>query len=72
VSRTIAKEELVRKKTEVIEQKLNPAKGRKSPRFDAFAEEYLEWGRANKKPLTILRNRKAADVLYSFAFMMSG
>ena len=48
----MAKEELARKKTEVIEGKLNPAKARKSPRFDAFAEDYLEWVKANKKPLT--------------------
>ena len=66
VSRTTAKEEEHRKMTEVIEQRLNPAKARKSPRFDTFAEEYLEWGRTNKKPLTVLRNRKAIDVLLPF------
>lgn len=55
VSRTTAKEELARKKTEVIEGKLNPAKTRKSPRFDAFVEEYLEWLKANRKPLTFQR-----------------
>src|SRR5215510_862508 len=55
VSRTTAKEELARKKTEVIKQKLNPAKARKSPRFDAFIEEYLEWLKANRKPLTFQR-----------------
>src|SRR5262249_49436396 len=27
-------------------------KARKSPRFDAFGKEYLEWVKANKKPLT--------------------
>src|SRR5262245_37216494 len=52
VSRTTAKEELARKKTEVIEGKLNPAKLRKSQRFDAVADEYLEWVKANRKPLT--------------------
>jgi integrase-like protein len=52
VSRTVAKEELARKKAEVVEGRLNPAKARKSPRFDAFAQEYLEWVKANKKPLT--------------------
>src|SRR5262245_7859310 len=52
VSRTVAKEELARKKAEVIEGKLNPAKARKSPRFDAFADEYLDWIEANKRPLT--------------------
>src|SRR5262245_3826508 len=50
VSRTTAKEEEHRKRTEVIEQRLNPAKARKSPRFEKFAEEYLEWSKANKKP----------------------
>jgi integrase len=55
VSRTVAKEEEHRKKTEVIEQRLNPAKARKSPRFDAFAEEYLEWVQANKKLSTYKR-----------------
>jgi len=38
---------------EVIEGKLNPAKTRKSPRFDAFVIDYQEWVKANKKPLTI-------------------
>jgi integrase len=52
VSRTVAKEEETRKKTAVIEGHLNPAKVRKSPRFDAFAQKYLEWMKANRKPLT--------------------
>src|SRR5262249_40062978 len=55
VSRTVAKEEEHRKKTEVIEGRLNPAKARKSPRFDAFAQEYLEFCQANKKPSTYER-----------------
>jgi site-specific recombinase XerD len=55
VSRTVAKEEEARKKAEVIEGRLNPAKTRKSPRFDAFAAEYLEWVEANRKPLTYLQ-----------------
>lgn len=55
VSRTVAKEELARKKAEVVEGRLNPAKTRKSPRFAAFAEEYLAWVKANKKPLTYER-----------------
>src|SRR5215813_1915070 len=56
VSRTVAKEELARKKAEVVEGRLNPAKARKSPRFDAFAEEYLEWVKTNLKPVTYRRN----------------
>src|SRR5262245_9597308 len=72
VSRTVAKEEEHRKKTEVIEHRLNPAKARKSPRFEAFAEDYLEWSKANKKPrayerditsLTALRSRFSGKTL---------
>jgi integrase len=55
VSRTVAKEEEHRKKTEVLEHRLNPAKARKSPRFDVFAEEYLEWAKTNRKPGTYRR-----------------
>jgi len=46
VSRTVAKEELARKKAEVVEGRLNPAKARKSPRFATFAGEYLDWLKA--------------------------
>lgn len=52
VSRSIAKEEAARKRVDVIEGRLNPAKLRKTPRFDVFAVEYLEWVRTNRKPLT--------------------
>jgi len=52
VSRTVAKEELARKKAEGVEGRLNPAKARKSPRFDAFAEEYLAWAKMNRRPET--------------------
>jgi Phage integrase, N-terminal SAM-like domain len=52
VSRTMAKEELARKKAEVVEGRLNPVKARKSPRFLSFAEEYLEWIKTNRKPGT--------------------
>jgi integrase len=55
VSRTVAKEELARKKAEVIEGRLNPNKAKKSLRFEAFAEEYLEWSKANKKPTSYQR-----------------
>jgi hypothetical protein len=48
--RASAKEELAWKKAEVIEGHLNPAKMGKSPCFDAFADDYLEWSKANKKP----------------------
>lgn len=66
VSRTVAKEELARKKAEVVEGRLNPAKARKSPRFDAFAEQYLDWVKANKKPLTTLRVQTTLTHLIAF------
>src|SRR5713226_4989927 len=55
ISRTVAKEELARKKAEVVEGRLNPAKARKSPRFDVFAEQYLTWAKINRRPETYRR-----------------
>ena len=63
VSRTVAKEELARKKAEVIEGKLNPAKTRKSPRLDAFAEEYLSWLKTNRRPETYRRVNRTVHKL---------
>ena len=39
VSRSVAKEELTRKKAAVLETHVNPAKARKSLWFDAFTQE---------------------------------
>jgi integrase len=66
VSRTTAKEEEHRKMTEVIEKRLNPAKARKSPRFEAFAKDYLEWSKANKKPRSYERDGTSLVALRSF------
>jgi len=66
VSRSVAKEELARKKAAVLETRLNPAKARKSPRFDMFAEEYLGWVKANCKPLTVDRIRQTLKHLTTF------
>src|SRR2546423_8993872 len=66
VSRTVAKEGEHRKKTEVIEHRLNAAKARKSPRFDAFSEEYLEWVKANRKPLKYQRVQTTLTHLVAF------
>jgi Phage integrase, N-terminal SAM-like domain len=66
VSRTVAKEELARKKAEVVEGRLNPAKARKSPRFAAFADEYLDWMKANRKPLTVARVGQTLERLKPF------
>ncbi len=56
VSRSVAKEELARKKAEVLGQKLNPTKARKGVRFEVFAVDYLEWSKANKKPRSYERD----------------
>lgn len=66
ISRTVAKEEESRKKAEVIEGRLNPAKVRKVPRFDAFAKEYLDWLGANCKPLTVQRCKGTLKSLKRF------
>src|SRR5262249_52924100 len=66
VSRTVAKEELARKKTAVIEQKLNPVKARKSPKFEAFTTDYLEWSKANKKPRSHERDLTSLVALRPF------
>src|SRR5262245_15644185 len=66
VSRTVAKEEEARKKAAVVEGRLNPAKNRKSPRFQAFSEKYLELTATHKKPLTMVRNVHALIPLRRF------
>jgi integrase len=66
VSRTVAKEEEARKKAEVIEGRLNPAKTRRSPPFDDFAQEYLEWLRVNRKPLTVKKAHSVLERLTAF------
>ena len=59
VSRTAAKEEEIKKKRAVIEGILNPARARKSPRFEAFTQEYLDWLRTNRQPRSVLRAEQA-------------
>lgn len=66
VPRSVAKEELARKKAAVLETRLNPAKARKSPRFDAFAKDYLAWIEANCKPLTVRRVRQTVTRFAAF------
>jgi len=52
--------------TEVIEQRLNPAETHKSPRFEAFARDYLEWSKANKKPRSHERDGTSLVALRPF------
>jgi len=66
ISRTVAKEELARKKAAVLETRLNPAKARKSPKLDAFAKDYLAWVQANCKPLTVERARRTLTRFVAF------
>ena len=46
VSKTVAKEEMGRKKTAVVEGKLNPVRIRRSPFFKDFAQDFLAHKRA--------------------------
>lgn len=62
----VVKEELARKKAEIIEGRLNPAKMRESPRFAAFAPEYGGWLRTNKKPQSVVRAEAALRYLLPF------
>ena len=66
VPRSVAKEELARKKAAVLETRLNPAKARKSPRFDAFTVDYLTWVHANCKPRTVERVRQTVARFAAF------
>lgn len=66
VSRTVAKEEAARKKAAVVEQRLNPAKAIKSPRFADFGVKYLEWMQANRKPETCRRLTRTVQHLTEF------
>jgi len=45
---------------------LNPARTHKSPRFETFAEDYREWVKANKKPLTTQRVQTTLSHLTAF------
>jgi integrase len=66
VSRSVAKQELARKKAAVLETRLNPAKARTSPKFAAFTQDYLAWVHANCKPLTADRVRQTLTRFAAF------
>lgn len=63
VSKTVAKEELARKKAAVIEGKLNPARARRSPLFKDFAEEFVDHKRAVLRPSSAARIKDALKPL---------
>jgi len=63
VSRSVAKEEEARMKAAVVEERLNPAKARKSPRLADFGKEYLAWYKANRKPESYRRVARTVQVL---------
>jgi site-specific recombinase XerD len=63
VSRTVAKEEEARLKAAVIEERLNPAKARKSPRLADFGKEYLAWYQANRKPESCRRVTRTVHLI---------
>jgi integrase len=58
VSRTVAKEEEHRLKSQALEGQLNPHKLRQTPTFTKFVDEqYLPWLETNRKPATLERSR---------------
>jgi len=55
VSRTLAKEELSRRKAAAIEGRLNPIRGRRSPLFKDFSEEFIQHKQSTLRPTSASR-----------------
>ncbi len=63
VSKTVAKEELGRTKTAVVEGKLNPMRGRKSPLFQDFAVDFVKHKQSTIRPTSASRIEQALKPL---------
>jgi len=63
VSRTLAKEELSRRKAAAIEGRLNPSRGRRSPLFKDFSEEFLKQKQSTSRPTSASRIEQALKPL---------
>lgn len=62
-SRSVAKEEEYRRKSQALEGQLNPHKLRQTPTFTKFVDDhYLPWLETNRKPSTVERNQDVFDV----------
>ncbi len=63
VSKTVAKEELTRTKAAVVEGRLNPMRGRRSPLFKDFAVEFVKHKQSTLRPTSASRIEQALKPL---------
>jgi integrase len=66
VSKTVAKEILAKKKAEAVEGRYELPSKKLSPMFEAMAEEYLRYYRANRRPRSVERHEMAFRALRPF------
>ena len=66
VSKTVAKEILAKKKAEAVEGRYELPSKKPSPMFEAMAEEYLHYYRANRRPKSAERHEMAFRALKPF------
>jgi integrase len=66
VSKTVAKEILAKKKAEAVEGRYELPSKKPSPIFEAMAEEYLHYYRANRRPRSVERHEMAFRALKPF------
>jgi integrase len=66
VSKTVAKEILAKKKAEAVEGRYELPSKKPSPIFEAIAEEYLRYYRANRRPRSVERHEMAYRALKPF------
>jgi integrase len=66
VSKTVAKEILAKKKAEAVEGRYELPSKKPSPMFEAMAEEYLHYYRANRRPRSVERHEMAFRALKPF------
>jgi hypothetical protein len=66
VSKTVAKEILAKKKAEAVEGRYELPSKKPSPMFEAIAEEYLRYYRANRRPRSVEGHEMAYRALKPF------
>jgi integrase len=63
VSKTVAKEILAKKKAEAVEERYELPSKKPSPLFEAMAEEYFKYYRANRRPRSVERHEMSYKAL---------
>ena len=63
VSRTVAKEEFARKKAAAVESRLNPARAKKSPLFNDFADDFVNHKRPELRQTSLARIEHSVNPL---------